>query len=76
MTERIDYRHNAQERIKVALKDPKTDNALVTAQIAQAEATLALVDEVKHLRESFGQCDHGYTICPFCIRSAMEGLGR
>ncbi|GAB2519660.1 hypothetical protein [Paramicrobacterium agarici] len=43
---------------------------------AQVHATLALVDEVKQLRESFGQCDHGYTICPFCIRNAMEGVLR
>jgi hypothetical protein len=41
----IDYRHNAQERIKVALKDSDANNALVTAQLAVAEATLALVEE-------------------------------
>jgi hypothetical protein len=43
--EKIDYRYNAQERIKVALKDRETSNALVTAQIATAEAVLALVEQ-------------------------------
>lgn len=41
----IDYRHNAQERIKVALKDYDPENALVTATLAVAEATLALAEQ-------------------------------
>jgi len=45
MADGIDYRNNAQERVKVALKDPNTSNALVTAQIATAEAVLALVEQ-------------------------------
>lgn len=65
----IDWAHE-QQKVEGEFDFTVRDNAL----IAQAEATLALVDEVKQLRESFGQCDHGYTICPFCIRSAMEGV--
>jgi hypothetical protein len=45
MTERIDYNYNAQERVKVALKDPDQSNALVTAQIATAEALIALTEQ-------------------------------
>lgn len=43
--QQIDYRFNAQERIKVALDDPHLANAHVTAQIATAEAVLALVEQ-------------------------------
>ena len=42
---KIDYAYNAAERIKVALDDPHLANAHVTAQIATAEATLALVEQ-------------------------------
>ena len=45
MTERIDYRHNAEERIKVAVTHPNEVQAQTVALIAQAEATLALVEE-------------------------------
>lgn len=41
----IDYRYNAEERIRVALADHDALNALVTAQIATAEATLALAEQ-------------------------------
>lgn len=40
---------------------------------AQGHATLALAAEVAALRETFGTCPHGYTVCPYCIRNAMEG---
>ena len=43
MTERINYTHNAQERIKLALTTPDEMKAQTIALIAQAEATLALV---------------------------------
>jgi len=45
MSDRIDYLYNAQERVKVALKDPDQGNALVTAQIATAEALIALTQQ-------------------------------
>ncbi len=44
----IDYRYNAQERVKLAItkvEDPA--EALVVAQIATAEAILALVDHLE-----------------------------
>ena len=41
----IDYRYNAEKRIRVALADHDALNALVTAQIATAEATLALAEQ-------------------------------
>ena len=41
----IDYRYNAEERIRVSLADHDALNALVTAQIATAEATLALAEQ-------------------------------
>ncbi|UOE45931.1 hypothetical protein [Agromyces larvae] len=45
-----DYRNNAAERIALAITAPQTEHevpALVLAQIAQAEATLALVEQQK-----------------------------
>lgn len=56
---KIDYRYNAQERVKVALRDPKTDNALVTAQIATAEAVLALVEQTR-LANLIALADHAH----------------
>lgn len=44
----IDHAYNAQERIELAVKAPQVEGevpALVLAQIAQAEATLALVEQ-------------------------------
>lgn len=45
MSGRIDYRHNAQERVKVAVTHPNETQAQTVALIAQAEATLALVEQ-------------------------------
>lgn len=45
MSDRIDYRYNAEERIKVAVTHPDETQAQTTALIAQAEATLALVEQ-------------------------------
>lgn len=42
---RIDYAHNAAERVKVALTHPDPTSAAIVAQIAAAEATLALVEQ-------------------------------
>lgn len=47
MTGRIDYRYNAAERIKVAVTNPDETQAQTTALIAQAEATLALVEQLR-----------------------------
>lgn len=47
MSARIDYRYNAQERIKLAVTHPSERQAQTTALIAQAEATLALVEQQK-----------------------------
>ena len=50
MSDRIDYRYNAEERVKLALSLPQSENevpALVVAQIATAEAVLALVDATR-----------------------------
>lgn len=41
----IDYQNNAQERVKLALAEPSAAEALTIAQIATAEATLALVEQ-------------------------------
>ena len=41
----IDYRNNAAERIVQALKSPDEMQAQTVALIAQAEATLALVEQ-------------------------------
>lgn len=41
----IDYRYNAGERIKVAVTHPDENMAQTGALIAQAEATLALVEQ-------------------------------
>lgn len=46
MANRIDYTFNAQERLKLALDSRLTDEEASTiAQIALAEATLALVEQ-------------------------------
>lgn len=48
MSDRIDYRYNAEEQVKLALSLPQSENevpALVVAQIATAEAVLALVEQ-------------------------------
>lgn len=47
MSERIDYRHNAEERVKLALKHPNQADAQIVATIAQAEATLALAEQAR-----------------------------
>ena len=57
---------------QIAGVDEQT-NQITLAIEAQVHATLALVDAVDRLANSFGICDHGYTICPYCIRSALEG---
>lgn len=44
-----------------------------SADWAQVHATLALVEQVAKLVDAFGQCEHGYSVCPFCIRNAIEG---
>jgi len=41
----IDYIDNARERVKLAITDHDTTRALVIAQIATAEATIALVEQ-------------------------------
>lgn len=48
MSDRIDYIYNAAERIKLAIQAPKSEQeipALVLAQIATAEATLAIAEQ-------------------------------
>ena len=48
MSDRIDYLYNAAERIKMAIQAPRSEQevpALVLAQIATAEATLALAEQ-------------------------------
>ena len=48
MSDRIDYLYNAAERIKMAIQAPPSEQevpALVLAQIATAEATLALAEQ-------------------------------
>lgn len=48
MSDRIDYLNNAAERIRMAITSPQVENevpALVLAQIATAEATLALAEQ-------------------------------
>lgn len=41
----IDYNYNAKQRIALAIKERDTQEASVIAQIALAEATLALVEQ-------------------------------
>lgn len=40
-----DYRDNAQQRVALAITTPDPTNALIIAQIATAEAVLALVEQ-------------------------------
>ena len=41
----IDYANNARERVKLAIFAEETDKSLAIAQIATAEAILALVEQ-------------------------------
>ena len=41
----IDYANNARERVKLAIFAEETDKSLVIAQVATAEAILALVEQ-------------------------------
>lgn len=57
---------------KIADDAATNDGRVVVWAINEnTRAMQALVSEVRALRESFGTCAHGYTICPFCIRDAM-----
>lgn len=88
----IDYAHNAQERIKLAVKAPQVEGevpALVLAQIAQAEATLALVEQqrianliaVRQMEggpyKDINRWDNGdgADSLPLAIQQIREGLG-
>lgn len=83
VTDRIDYLNNAAERVKLAITTPQTEHevpALVLAQIATAEATLALAEQqrIANLFSAYAVMDRAGDIdgaCELWSRDIREGLG-